>query len=169
MKLTKKKSCHSLSQWIKAIIRHFWWCCGLCEGDPENLKEKWLSILYHITDRHRWKGFKTFKKCQHKKLTKKEQSCKPFLRQSSPAYKVLESVDTDKSLLGALKFLTKFNHTGTLEVYHSLYNKYSPKRLHFSLRGMIAKAELAVLDFNCGVGVGQAKTQSGKLRFKQQK
>ena len=71
-------------------------------------------------------------------------------------------------MLGALKFLTKFNHTGTLEVYYSLYNKYSPKKLHFSLRGMIARAELAVLDFNCGVGVGQAKTQSGKFRFKQQ-
>ena len=39
------------------------------------------------------------------------------MRQSSPAYKVLESVDTDKSLLGALKFLTKFNHTGTLNRY----------------------------------------------------
>ena len=68
-------------------------------------------------------------------------------------------------MLGALKFLRKFNHTGTLEVYHSLYDKYYPKRLHFSLRGMIARAELAVLDLNCGVGVGQAKTQSGKTLF----
>ena len=33
---------------------------------------------------------------------------------------------------------------------------------------MIARAELAVLGFNSGVGVGQAETQSGKLRFKQQ-
>ena len=33
---------------------------------------------------------------------------------------------------------------------------------------MIARAELAVLDFDCGVGVGQAETQSRKLRFKQQ-
>ena len=33
---------------------------------------------------------------------------------------------------------------------------------------MIARAELAVLDLNHGVGVGQAKTQSGKLCFKQQ-
>ena len=80
----------------------------------------------------------------------------------------MESVVTDKSLLGALKFLTKFNDTETLEVYHSLYNKYSSKRLHFSLRGMIERAELAVLDFNCGVRVGQDKPQSGKLRFKQQ-
>ena len=71
-------------------------------------------------------------------------------------------------MLGALRFLTKFNHTGKLEVYHSLYNKYSPKRLHFSLRGMIARAELAMLDFNYGVGDGQAKIQSGILRFKQQ-
>ena len=106
---------------------------------------------------------------ERKRSGKEEQSCKPFLKQSCPAYKALRSVVIVKSLLGALKFLTKFNHTGKLEVYHSLYNKYSPKRLHFSLRGMIAKAELAVLDFNCGVGVGQAKTQSGKLRFKQQK
>ena len=154
VKLAKKKSCCSLNQWIKAIINPFWWCCASCEGAPENLKEKWLSILYHITNRHRWKGFKTFKKCQHKKLTKKDRSSKPFLKRLSPAYKVSESIVTDKSLLGALKFLTKFNHTGTLEVYHSVYNKYSPKRLHFSLRGIIARAELAVLDFNCGVGVG---------------
>ena len=154
VKLAKKKSCRSLNQWIKAIINHFRWCCASCEGDPENLKEKWLSILYHITDRHRWKGFKTFKKCQHKKLTKKERSCKPFLKQLNPAYEALESVVINESLLGALKFLTKFNHTGTLEVYHSLYNKYSPKRLHFSLRETIARAELAALDFNCGVGVG---------------
>ena len=168
VKLAKKKSCRSLNQWIKAIINHFRWCCASCEGDPENLKEKWLSILYQITDRHQWKGFKTLKKYQHKKLTKKERSCKSFLKQSSPACKVLENVATDKSLLGALKSLTKFNYTGTLEVYHSLYNKYYPKRLHFCLRGMVARAELAVLDFNCGVGAGQAKTQSGKLRFKQQ-
>ena len=40
--------------------------------------------------------------------------------------------------------------------------------LHFSLQGMIARAELAVLDLNYGGGAGQAKTQSGKLRFKQQ-
>ena len=90
----------------------------------------------------------------HKKLTKKEWSCKPFLKQLSPACKALKSVVTFESLVGALKFLTKFNHTVTLEVYHSLYNKYSPKRLHFSLREMIARAELATLVFNCGVGVG---------------
>ena len=36
------------------------------------------------------------------------------------------------------------------------------------MSGMIARAELAVLDFNSGVGIGQATTKAGKLRFKQQ-
>ena len=74
----------------------------------------------------------------------------------------------DKSILNDLKYLTDFNHTGTLEVYHSLYNKYSPKRLHFSYRGMIARAQLAVLDFNSGVGLSQSKNKKGELQFKHQ-
>jgi len=53
-------------------------------------------------------------------------------------------------------------------VYHSLYNKFCPKRLHFSYAGMIARSQLAVLDFNCGVELVQAKTREGKHRYKLQ-
>ena len=56
----------------------------------------------------------------------------------------------------------------TLEIYHSLYNKYCPKRLHFSYNGMIARPQLAVLDFNSGVGPQQAVIKAGNLRYKQQ-
>ena len=38
----------------------------------------WCSH-YHITDKHRWKDGKTWKKCFHSKLTKKERSRKTFL------------------------------------------------------------------------------------------
>ena len=62
--------------------------------------------------------------------------------------------------------MTNFNHTGTLEVYHSLYNKYSPKLLHVSYTGMKARAQLAVLDFNTRVGLEQSKNKKGELRFK---
>lgn len=74
----------------------------------------------------------------------------------------------NKTLLSDLKYLKNFNHTGSLEVYHSLYNKYCPKRLHFSYEGMIARSQLAVLDFNSGVGLCHAETTTGKLRYKQQ-
>ena len=61
--------------------------------------------------------------------------------------------------------MTDFNHTGTQEVYHSLCNKYSPKRLHSV---MIVRAQLAVLDFNSGVGLAHRKNKQGDLQYKYQ-
>ena len=66
-----------------------------------------------------------------------------------------------------MEYLTQFKHTGNLEVYHSVINKYSPKRLHFSLYGMIARTQLAVMDFNSGADDKQATKQDGTFRFKQ--
>ena len=106
------------------------------------------------------------KQCQQKKLTKKERASKPFLKARSAAFTTLERVVKEKSLLNNLKYLTNSNHTGTFEVYHSLCNKYCPKRLHFSYEGMIACSQLVVLEFNAGVGLKQAETKLGELRFK---
>ena len=64
--------------------------------------------------------------------------------------------------------MTDFNHTGTLEVYHSLYNKYSPKRLHFSYPVMIVRAQLGVLGFNPGFGLVHCKNKQGYLQYKHQ-
>ena len=36
------------------------------------------------------------------------------------------------------------------------------------MKGMIAISQIGVLDFNCGVGLCQAKTKFRKLRYKQQ-
>ncbi len=168
LKVARTKRCAEISPWIKSIINHFWWSCASSNGNVTELTEKWVSILYHISNRHSWKGCEFYKKCAHKRLTKKSRSTKPFLKQSSPAFKALEAIVKSHTLIKDLKHLTKFSHTGILEVYHSLYNKYSPKRLHFSYHGMIARAQLAILDFNSGVRLPQAKTKSGKLKFKQQ-
>ena len=76
----------------------------------------------------------------------------------------LEKIVKSQYFPGDVKHLTNFNHTGTLEVYHSVYNKYCPKWLLFSYPGMITKAELAVLDFNADVGLQLAKTNKDELR-----
>ena len=168
LKLAKKKARRDLQPWIKSIINHFWWCCATCKGDAKVLKENWVSILYHIVDKHSWKVDGKSKKCKHPKLTKEQRSRKPFLSKDSASYIALENVVLDKNLLGAFDNLTSFNHTGTLEVYHSLYNKFCPKRLHFSYSGMIARSQLAVLDHNAGVGSAQSETQKVEKRFKLQ-
>ena len=69
----------------------------------------------------------------------------------------LISIIEDVKLLADMEYLTQFKYTGNLEVYHSVINKYSPKRLHFSLYGMIARTQLAVMDFNSGADDKQNK------------
>lgn len=167
-KVAKKKCSSELQQWIKSIINHFWWSCCTCDGDVNVLREKWLSILCHIKNVHEWEGNSVFTECLHDKLTLDQMKTKPWLKESSFAYADLQRIVSDKNLISDLKHLTHFNHTGTLEVYHSLYNKYSPKRLHFSYPGMIARAQLAVLDFNSGVGLDHATNKQGVLRYKHQ-
>ena len=88
---------------------------------------------------------------------KKGQTGKTLAKRTHMA---LQSVVKDRFLLNDLQFLTEFSHTGGLEVYHSLYNKYCPKHLHFGLDGMVARSELAIMDHNSGTECKQAKTRN---------
>ena len=45
---SKKSSCKILEKWIKSIGNHFWWSCATCERDAQMLREKWISVLFHI-------------------------------------------------------------------------------------------------------------------------
>ena len=110
-----------------------------------------------------WEGNDFFHKCEHGPLEKERQ----WLKTGSPAFLAVTSVVENKNTLRDLNYLTKFCHTGNLEVYHSVINKYCPKRLHFSLFGMIARTQLAVLDFNSGSDTKHATKKDGTLRYKQ--
>ena len=92
---------------------------------------------------------------------------KKWLKEGTPARITLEKVITAKNLLCDLKYLVDFNHTGQLEVYHSLYLKYCPKRLHFSYAGMVARSQFAVMGFNSGVHLTEATTKNNEPCYKQ--
>ena len=70
-------------------------------------------------------------------------------------------------MLSDLKYLEEFRQTGNLEVCHSVINKYCPKRLNFSMNGMIAKTQLALMDFNDSMCNKQATTAVGSHAYKQ--
>ena len=81
------------------------------------------------------------------------------------AFKGLQSIVLDKHVLGDLKYLTKFSHTGILEIFHALNNKWIPKSQHFSHLGMVTRSQLAVMDFNSGSDLPQAKTKGGQGKY----
>ena len=115
----KKRSCFIINGWIKSICNHFWWCCGSCAGDEQLLREKWVSILFHIQNKHSWTGNMLFNKCCHPSIPQHRE--KAWLNPSSEAFVALQNILLDKTLLSDLKHLTNFSHTGSLEIYHSSY------------------------------------------------
>ena len=160
----KKKSCTDLNKWIKSICNHFWWSSATWEGDAQLLKEKWTSVIFHVQNKHEWNSNEKFKSCAHLPYTEQQQQKKEWLKPTSESFKALQEIVFNKSTLADMKHLTKFSHTGSLEVYHSLYNKWMPKSTHFSYSGMVARSKLAAIDFNLSCSLLQAKTRKGEDR-----
>ena len=100
--------------------------------------------------------------CCHAPLSTEKQRKKNWLSPTSESFKALQDIVSGNSILKDLSYLTKFSHTGILEIYHSLYNRWLPKSIHFSFHDMIARTQLAILDCNSGSNLNQATTKEGK-------
>ena len=127
------------------------------------LRERWISVLFHIQNNHRWTGHEKFLECVYPHFTKKQ--VKDGYHRKSMAFEALQIIVLDKKVLEDLSYLTKFWHTGVLQICHSLYNKWAPKRQHFSHRGMLARNQLAIMDFNEGSNLEQATNEKGEKRY----
>ncbi len=57
-----------------------------------------------------------------------------------------------KYLLTGVEKITKFCHTGELEVCHGMMMKYTPKQQHFLYESIVVRAKLAALDHNNNTG-----------------
>ena len=154
----KTKHCEKLLPWIHSISNHLWWCAQTCNKDPELLCAKWLSIIPHTSNVHVWgDGEGLFDKCSHDTIC----SATKWLEPNSPPHNALAKVVQKNTLLRDIKKLSSFQHTGCLEVFHSLVTKYCPKRQYFSYEGMQARIELAIMDHNHNTNRQQSVTASG--------
>jgi hypothetical protein len=163
MNKAKERGGYGLFAWVKAVINHLWYCCQNCNEDPALLKEKWMSIIYHVTNTHEWEYFDNFQKCDHEVLIDEAARKKKWLVAGSTEHEGLKKVVLQPKLISDIGKLNLAIHTGSLECFHSLINKYCPKRQSFSYKGMVARTELAVLDHNFNLGRPQAKRSDGTL------
>lgn len=152
LKLANQRGCYELHPWIQAVKNHLWYCCHNCDHRPESLKERWMSIIYHVTNQHCLNMFDFVQQCDHPPLNKEQTRNKKWLKPDGPAHKALKQVVLDAKLLKDIQRLNLCVHTSHNESYHALINKYCPNRQHFSYRGMVARTELAVLDHNNNLG-----------------
>ena len=171
---TSKKKFAALKKWERSIINHLWWSAATCQGNPDILVEKWVSITEHVTDQHEFERNKYFKACDHSIMERllereseepaakrargegTEQKCKQWLKKDSNAHRALCSVVLNSRLLKDIRMLANFCHTGALEAFHSLLLKYAPKRTEFDYNSMECRLQLAALDHNYNVNRKQA-------------
>ena len=108
-----------------------------------------------------WEGHLKFKKCQHPVLTKEEKWKKAWLEEDSKMYAALVAVVKRKSLLNNLAFTQVILKYSICCAISTIL-----KRLHFSYYKMIARSQLAILDYNSGIGLKLAQTKDGWDCFK---
>ncbi|XP_051971034.1 uncharacterized protein LOC127635204 isoform X2 [Xyrauchen texanus] len=161
LSVSRYKDNHKLQPWIKCICNHLWYSCATCGGDPDDLTQKWKSILYHICGEHSWIEDGRQRRCLHNDLSPDQQRRKRWLEKESRAFHTLKTLVLDKGLLKDLRQMALFKHTSKLEVFHSLLVKYCQKNLHFHNSSMIARTQLAILDYNENAHCQQATTTSG--------
>ena len=104
----------------------------------------------------------------HKEISMHTRQDVIWLKESGEAYKAPEQVILDKTILKDMQWLTLYKHTGMLEVYNELINKYCPKREHFSFLGM-SWHQLTALDNNKNVNRKSARKKSAEKKYQSSK
>ena len=137
-----------LKEWLVSIKNHLWYCFANCEEDLTILREKIMSILEHITGNHDFTNSANFtkvKKCDH---TLRHDDMTKYMVKGSPPWlklkQALEVPERQRDLHG----MTHFTHTGHLEAFHSLLNKYFDKRRFYNLQSANCRTQQAILSHN---------------------
>lgn len=76
LKNAHQRGNHALYAWLKPVLNQLWWAAQNCNKTSTELREKWISTIYHITDKHKWDHFELYKECAHDELTVDERKKK---------------------------------------------------------------------------------------------
>ena len=69
LKFSKKKAGEELRRWIKSIFNTLWWLSATCEQHETLLKEKWVSLLFHMLNKRYSTGYALYQQCCHTDLS----------------------------------------------------------------------------------------------------
>ncbi|KAG8456411.1 hypothetical protein GDO86_002262 [Hymenochirus boettgeri] len=157
--------CAVLAKWVGPIIKHLWFITKTCNCNADLLIAKWLSLLHHIRNKHRFPSNSLYKKCEHKRLSELEQKHRPWFKETDKAYQQLCSIVNAPQLLNDLRHSNMLCHTADMEVYRNKMLKFRPKCISDGMDAMRARAVLSALSHNRNCNREQATIHCPKIRL----
>ncbi|CAL9690969.1 unnamed protein product [Knipowitschia caucasica] len=151
--LSKRKGYEMVKEWIKGLTYHLYWCVMSSEpGDEETIRNKWMSTMDHLINRH--------DNCiDHGRLNKR------WFKPGTDCYGELVKILTATYLLKDIVKMSSYGQTSGVECYHSLVNHFAPKMYKFSYLGMRSRILLAAMHYNENAGRPQAVTRTGDEQY----
>lgn len=157
--ISKKKYCELIGPWAHSISNHIYFCAATSDGNGDLVREKWVSILNHVTDIHEGHS-ELYPRCLHGPVDNR-----PWIRRGSKAFLELELVVKGRLLLTDIKQLSHIGQTSCLEAFHKVVCSFAPKAVHFFYMQMQARLYLAALHFNENVARPQSRTKEGEQQY----
>lgn len=149
---SKKKGCEIIADWVESTSNHFWWSLASCSGNPDDLVERFQSIIFHVINKHHWPGAVHFKQCAHEKIPDTPERRVKWMKAGSTAHDQFKKIIMHSNVRKDLHQMTGGIHTTLLEVYYNVIAKYLPKIYHFGFDHMEIGTMLASLDNNNNTG-----------------
>ena len=141
--------------WAQAIINHLYWAIFTCNKNGKKLIERFLSLKYHIVNKHTFPQNIYYKKCDHPLLNTEQSQRKQWLEMGSAANEKLVKIISEKNLVADLEHMTKQVNTTLLEVFHPKKMSYLPKSTFFPMEKMVAGTQIAALDHTNSINRSQ--------------
>ena len=100
-------------------MNHFWWSLETAGDKPEELVERFQSVVYHVINKHHWPGYTHFRKCAHERIEDTDVRRVKWMKGDSLAYKEFRKIILHLNVKKDLMQMAGGIHTTLLEVGNS--------------------------------------------------
>ncbi|XP_063058185.1 uncharacterized protein LOC134451650 [Engraulis encrasicolus] len=161
--MSHKKFFPRLKKWFPTIREHLYWTAETSTTGPER-EAKWRSLMYRVRNVHvhgdpRFpQGLPKSQRCLRDRPK--------WLIDGSQALNELRKVLSTEKIMNDIWKLSPHPHTTSLEDFHSVSKRFTPKNVILPYQGRLCRLYLAALHFNENSGRPQATSADGEPLFR---
>ncbi|XP_070412241.1 uncharacterized protein [Nothobranchius furzeri] len=145
----------------QSVVNHLYWSASSSSSGEEAVA-KWTSVANHIQNVNSHDNA-LFPSCLHAPLDGEQ--ARQWLKPSTASCEKLTAILLAPRFVKDVEKISPQYHTSTLEAFHSLIIRFTPKSQVFSFKGMLSRLQIAAMHYNENAARSHAATATGELRY----